>query len=304
MATVLFVHAHPDDETLATGVSLAHLAARGHDVRVLTMTLGEEGEVIPEDLRHLAADRDDRLGPFRREELRGAMETLGVRHAVLGEDPEAGILSRYRDSGMAGTPSVTRPDAFANANVTDAAAMVLEHVADVRPDVVVTYDAEGGYRHPDHIQAHRVTCAAVATLAETEQPALYAVQTPRSWAREDRAWLAGHPVPREQGWRVLGADEPFPASVVPDLIVTRAVVDADAIPRQAAALRHHRTQVTVVDGCYALSNGIAARLSGREGFVRLDPTIGHPAPAGPDDAAGRGAQAGRQRHTPLVQDEP
>ena len=102
---VLFVHAHPDDESLATGISLAHLSAAGHDVRVLTMTLGEEGEVIPPELRHLAADAEDRLGPYRREELRSAMQGLGVAHRVLGEDPGSGVLSLYRDSGMAVTPS-------------------------------------------------------------------------------------------------------------------------------------------------------------------------------------------------------
>ena len=69
----LFVHAHPDDETLATGVALASLVRAGHDVHLLTCTLGEEGEVIPTELRHLAADADDALGPYRRGELRAAM---------------------------------------------------------------------------------------------------------------------------------------------------------------------------------------------------------------------------------------
>ncbi len=123
-AVLLFVHAHPDDETLATGVSLAHHRAAGHGVHVLTCTLGEEGEVIPPELAHLAADRDDTLGRWRREELRRAMAALGVQHQVLGEDPASGVPSRYRDSGMAGTASAADPRAFVNADAEEAAALV------------------------------------------------------------------------------------------------------------------------------------------------------------------------------------
>jgi N-acetyl-1-D-myo-inositol-2-amino-2-deoxy-alpha-D-glucopyranoside deacetylase len=314
MATVLFVHAHPDDETLATGIALAHLRDAGHDARVLAMTLGEEGEVIPPELRHLAADREDRLGPYRREELRAAMATLDVAHSVLGADPGAGILSRYRDSGMAGTPSALRPDAFANADITEVAGHVADHITAVRADIVVTYDRHGGYQHPDHVQTHLVTCAAVRSVPNGTRPALYAVLTPRSWALEDRAWLAGHDVPRSQGWRVRTLDEPFPPAVVPDPLVTHAVVEAGALTRQVEALHAHRTQVTVVDHCYALSNNIAARLSGREGFALLDPTTGDLVAGYPRDAMAQGGAddpahdpahgaAPVYRHRPLVQDE-
>jgi N-acetyl-1-D-myo-inositol-2-amino-2-deoxy-alpha-D-glucopyranoside deacetylase len=275
---LLFVHAHPDDETLATGVALAHHARLGHEVHVLTCTLGEEGEVIPPELSHLASDRDDALGPWRREELRRAMAVLGVDHAVLGEDPARGVLSRWRDSGMAGTPTADHPLAFVRADLGEAAALVADAVRRTRARVVVTYDAHGGYGHPDHIQAHRVTCAAVASIGATERPLLYAAVTPRSWAREDRAWLAQRR-PGDPVWRVPRPDEPFPPSVVDDGSVTHEIVDAEAAAAQAAALREHRTQVTVGDGCYALSNGIAARLSGREGYALLDPDTGALVPA-------------------------
>ena len=275
---LLFVHAHPDDESLATGVALAHHARQGHEVHVLTCTLGEEGEVIPADLAHLASDRDDVLGPWRREELRRAMATLGVHHRVLGEDPGRGVLSRWRDSGMAGTPTAANPAAFVNADPAEAAALVAAVVAEVRPSVVVTYDAHGGYGHPDHIQAHRVTCAAVAGLPEHERPALYAVVTPRSWALEDRAWLEEH-VPAGSGWRVPGPGDPFPPSVVDDGAVTHEIVDPSVLPLQTAALREHRTQVSVGEGCFALSNDVAARLPGREGFALLDPSTGGLVPA-------------------------
>ena len=159
---------------------------------MLTCTLGEEGEVIPPELAHLASDRDDSLGPWRREELRGAMAAMGVHHRVLGEDPSGGVLSVYRDSGMAGTPTAANPAAFVNADPAEAAAMVADVIAQTGATVVVTYDEHGGYGHPDHIQTHRVTCAAVTSLPERERPDLYAVLTPRSWAVEDRAWLAEH----------------------------------------------------------------------------------------------------------------
>ena len=274
MARLLFVHAHPDDETLTCGTTMAHHVAAGDEVHVLTCTLGEEGEVIPPDLAHLEGAPGDPLGAWRREELREAMRRLGVAHAVLGEDPLSGALSRYRDSGMAGMPGADHPRAFAGADVAEAAALVARHVRSLRPDVVVTYDEHGGYRHPDHIQTHRVTLAALAGLAEAERPALaYEIVTPRSWAEEDREWLRAH-VPSGGVLVVPGHDDPFPPSVVDDDQVTHVVIDPDQVDAQAHALEAHRSQLSVHDGYYALSNDIAARLGGREGFRRIDPARG------------------------------
>lgn len=286
---LLLVHAHPDDETLTTGVTMAHHVDRGDDVHVLTCTLGEEGEVIPPDLAHLAADREDRLGPWRREELRAAMAELGVTHEVLGEDGYAAVPSRYRDSGMAGTASADHPRAFVRADPEEVVARVAAVIARVRPDVIITYDRNGGYGHPDHIRAHQVTCAAVAGLG-SDAPPLYAVLTPISWAREDRAWLSEHIDPAT-GWTVPAPEDPFPPSVRPDDEITRVVIDPGVVPRQEAALRRHRTQVIVGPGCYALSNRIAARLPGREAFAPLDSrtgvTMGEPAGTGPAGRPGR-----------------
>jgi N-acetyl-1-D-myo-inositol-2-amino-2-deoxy-alpha-D-glucopyranoside deacetylase len=287
-AALLLVHAHPDDEMLTTGVTMARHVRDGHRVHVLTCTLGEEGEVIPAELQHLDSQHDDALGPHRREELRAAMDALGVTHEVLGEDPDAGRLSVYRDSGMAGVDLPPRPDTFVRADLEVAAAMVADVVRRVRPAAVVTYDEHGGYLHPDHVQTHRVTCAAVASLPAGERPLLYAVLTPASWAREDREWLRAQP-PRE-GWTLPDPDGDYPPSVVDDRVVTHEVVEPDLVGAQAGALRHHVTQVTVAaDGrTFALSNDIAARLSGREGFALLDPLTGRPAAAPPGaDPAGR-----------------
>ena len=279
--SLLFVHAHPDDETLTAGLTMARYVRAGHPVHVLTCTLGEEGEVIPPELQHLDAAHDDVLGAHRLGELRAAMAVLGVTHEVLGADPAAGALSRFRDSGMAGTPSAANPEAFANADVDEVAALVADVVRRVRPAAVVTYDEHGCYGHPDHIQTHRVTCAAIASLPPEERPDLYAVLLPESWARQDRVWLADHP-PTDAGWALPDPDGDYPPSVVADDLVTHEVVCPELVPVQAAALREHVTQVTVAPSgdVYALSNDIAARIPGREGFARLDPATGRLAPVG------------------------
>ncbi|WP_237565346.1 N-acetyl-1-D-myo-inositol-2-amino-2-deoxy-alpha-D-glucopyranoside deacetylase [Ornithinimicrobium cavernae] len=271
---VVAVHAHPDDETLATGVALAHHVARGDVVHVITCTLGEEGEVIPSDLAHL--EGDPALGPHRAGELDRAMAELGVEHSYLAAGASRDSKPRWRDSGMAGSPAAAHPRAFAGASVAEAAELLAERLALLLPDLVLTYDAQGGYGHPDHIQTHRVTVAAVASLPERVRPRLYAVLTPRSWAREDRAWLAEH-VPAN-GLSVPAADDPFPPSVVDDDLVTHEVVDPAVLAAQVRALRQHVTQVTVLEDApapyYALSNDIAARLAGREGYTELDPRTG------------------------------
>ena len=272
---VVAVHAHPDDETLATGVALAHHVARGDQVHVITCTLGEEGEVIPADLAHLEGDPS--LGPHRAGELHRAMAALGVEHDYLATGSSRLSKPRWRDSGMAGSSAAGHPLAFAGAPVGQAADLLAERLGILLPDLVLTYDAQGGYGHPDHIQTHRVTVAAVASLPQRVRPRLYAVLTPASWAREDRAWLAEH-VPAGAGLTVPAPDDPFPPSVVDDDLVTHAVVDPAVVTAQVAALREHATQVSVRDDAdapyYALSNDIAARLPGREGYAEIDPETG------------------------------
>lgn len=277
-ARMVFVHAHPDDESLATGVAIAHHVAAGDEVHVLTCTLGEQGEVIPKELGHLDADHEDTLGQFRRDELRAAMTAIGARSTVLGEDLATGRQSRWRDSGMAGTASARDPRAWVQADPQQAVAAVAAVLDEIDPDLVITYDAHGGYGHPDHIRTHEVTRAAVSARPPQRRPALFGTFTPRSWAREDREVLAATDQVRALGWSLPTGD--FPPSVVDDSVVTHAVLDEVAVERQTEALRHHRTQVTLGPrGTYALSNDIAARLAGREGYARLDPHTGEPVPA-------------------------
>jgi N-acetyl-1-D-myo-inositol-2-amino-2-deoxy-alpha-D-glucopyranoside deacetylase len=273
---LLLVHAHPDDETLTTGVAIAHHVARGDDVHVLTCTLGEEGEVIPPAFAHLEG-AGDALAAHRRVELTRALGVLGATHHLLGASGTSAEPA-FRDSGMAGSAAAADPRALAGAPLDVVAAAVRGVVERVRPDVVVTYDAGGGYGHPDHVRTHEATRRAVASLGE-RAPVLLAVLVPLTWAVEDREWLLGN-VPDGEGWVVPGEGNPYAANVVPDDVVTRAVVDAEAERVRTRALREHETQVAVGEGWYALSNRYVFRLAGREGYARLDPATGRPLPEG------------------------
>ena len=142
MATVAFLHAHPDDEALATGGTMARLVDEGHRVVLIAATRGEEGEPVPGVL-----DDDEALGDRRTAELHAAAGILGVhRLAFLG----------YRDSGMADDPANDHPDCFWQADVAAAAERLGGLLDGEDPDLLVVYDPSGGYGHPDHIQVHRV----------------------------------------------------------------------------------------------------------------------------------------------------
>jgi N-acetyl-1-D-myo-inositol-2-amino-2-deoxy-alpha-D-glucopyranoside deacetylase len=181
---LLLVHAHPDDETIGTGATMARYAAEGALVTLVTCTLGEEGEVLVPELEHLAADRDDALGAHRVEELAAAMEALRVEdHRFLGGP------GRWRDSGMIGTPANEHPRCFWQADLDEAVRELVAVVREVRPQVVVTYDDNGGYGHPDHIQAHRVTVAAVDAAGDPG----YAPEVGEPWQASKLYWTA---VPR------------------------------------------------------------------------------------------------------------
>src|ERR1700686_948079 len=154
MATAVFFHAHPDDEAISTGGTMARMAAEGHRVILVTATRGELGEV-PEGL--LAPGED--LAERRALELAAACEVLGVaRHEYLG----------YQDSGMAGEPTNDDPSSFWRADVDEAAARLAAILDEEHAQVFVTYDENGGYGHPDHIQVHRVGLRA-AERAGTER---------------------------------------------------------------------------------------------------------------------------------------
>ncbi|MFC9221179.1 N-acetyl-1-D-myo-inositol-2-amino-2-deoxy-alpha-D-glucopyranoside deacetylase [Streptomyces hygroscopicus] len=255
---LLLVHAHPDDESINNGATMAKYAAEGAHVTLVTCTLGEEGEVIPPALAHLAADRDDALGPHRIGELAAAMDALGVQdHRFLGGP------GRYRDSGMMGAPQNDRPDCFWQADLDEAAGYLVAVVREVRPQVLVTYDADGGYGHPDHIQAHRVAMRAVELAADPDF-------RPDLGAPHDIAKVYWNCVPRsavEEGFarlRAAGRDSPFPGvatvddvpGVVEDAEVTASVDGTAQAGAKAAAMRAHATQIAVEGPFFALSNDL------------------------------------------------
>ena len=164
---LLLVHAHPDDESIGQGATMARYVAEGIGVTLVTCTGGEMGEILVPEMEHMAADKDDTLADQRKIELTNAMKALGVSdHRYLGG------FGRYRDSGMqwhADGHAVAADDvhenAFWNADLTEAAAHLVEVIREVRPQVLVTYDEFGGYGHPDHIQAHRVATYAASLAA-------------------------------------------------------------------------------------------------------------------------------------------
>lgn len=254
---LLFVHAHPDDETLTTGATIARYAALGAQVQVLTCTLGEEGEVIGEQWAQLAVDHADQLGGYRIAELTAALRELGVdRPRFLGG------AGRWRDSGMADAPP-RRGRRFVDGDVAEQTAAVAAAIDDLRPHVVVTYDPQGGYGHPDHIHTHRVTTAAV-DAAQWEVPKFYWTVTSAAAMAEELAELTDVPA----GWtRVSGDDIWFG---VADDAIDAALDVTEHLPAKIAALRAHATQVQVSpDGrACALSNGVALPVGATE-FYKL-----------------------------------
>jgi N-acetyl-1-D-myo-inositol-2-amino-2-deoxy-alpha-D-glucopyranoside deacetylase len=259
---LLFVHAHPDDESLSTGATIAYYADRGADVRVVTCTLGEEGEVIGDTYALLAVDHADQLGGYRISELSRALAILGA-----GEPRFLGGPGRWRDSGMDGTPPGRHPR-FADAGDV-AVVQLTEIIDDFRPHVVVTYDPGGGYGHPDHRQANAVTTAAIAASG-WDVPKFY-------WAVLSNTGIAealSSPVDVPEGWV-----RPQPDDIdfgFPDEDID-AVVDASGfVAVKAAALAAHATQVLVSpDGrTCALSNNIALPIVGQEHYVLASGTAG------------------------------
>lgn len=282
---MVLVHAHPDDETIGTGATMARYASEGAHVTLLTCTLGELGEVLVPELEGIAADRADQLGGYRIAELAAAMRELGVTdHRYLGG---AGY---WRDSGMMGTAGNDDPRAFWSCatdperfdRAVDQAAAVLR---EIRPQVVITYDGNGGYGHPDHIMAHRVAMAAVDRAAEAGAggdpwavPKVYWAIVPKS------ALQSGLEALRAAGdmtaFNGVDSVDDLPMGN-PDEDVT-SVVDGTAFAEQKrAAMRAHATQIAVDGMFFALSNNVGQRLMTIEYFQLVRGAV-----AGPRDENG------------------
>jgi N-acetyl-1-D-myo-inositol-2-amino-2-deoxy-alpha-D-glucopyranoside deacetylase len=265
---LLFVHAHPDDESLSNGATIAHYTARGAHVSVVTCTLGEEGEVIGERWAELAVDHADQLGGYRIGELTAALRALGV-----GEPIYLGGAGRWRDSGMAGTAK-RRRQRFIDADEREAVGALVAIIREQRPHVVVTYDPNGGYGHPDHVHTHTVTAAAVAAAGSTDD------YPGEPWAVPKFYWSVLAVSAFEAGWRALNRNDLRPEWTIPPTEEfdfgysdedIDAVVDADPDARaaKAAALAAHITQVIVgpTGRACALSNNMALPILAQEHYV-------------------------------------
>ncbi|MDT0321828.1 N-acetyl-1-D-myo-inositol-2-amino-2-deoxy-alpha-D-glucopyranoside deacetylase [Streptomyces millisiae] len=270
-AGVLLVHAHPDDESINNGVTMAACVAAGVRVTLVTCTLGEEGEVIPPALTHLAADRDDRLGPHRATELAAAMRALGVRdHRLLGG------AGRWRDSGMLGLPQNDHPDAFWGADLDAAAADLAAVIDEVRPRVLITYDPNGGYGHPDHIQAHRVAMRGAEVADHRVERVLWNC-VPRGEAETRLAALRATGPGRFAG---VAEVSDIPGVVADDQVALAVPPTPATLAAKRAAMAAHATQIEVEGDVFALSNGLAQPLWATE-YYRL--AAGTPLPPGATD---------------------
>ena len=264
---LLLVHAHPDDETTGTGAAMARYAAEGTHVTLVTCTLGEEGEVLVPELAQLAAAEGDQLGGYRYHELSLAMRELGVTDYRLLGGP-----GRWRDSGMMGLPTNDAPRAFWQADLKEATQELVAVVREIRPQVLVTYDENGGYGHPDHIQSHRVAMAAVDAAAD---PA-FAPETGDPWAVPKVYWNViprsaiqrGIDIMIEAGesnlFGVTSADEL--EFVVPDEVVTAIVDGGEWLPRKIAAMRAHASQIAADGPFFALMEKVGESAFGQEFF--------------------------------------
>ena len=254
---LLLVHAHPDDETINNGATMAMYAALGAEVTLVTCTRGEEGEVLVSELSHLASSQSDLLGVHRETELRDAMIALGVKDfRFLGNGSV-----KYRDSGMMGTEPNNRPDVFWQADLDSAAAHLVSVINEVKPHVLITYDEIGGYGHPDHIQAHRVAMRA-SELAQWKISKIYWNAMPKSVLAEGIAKM------KEIGSDFFGAesvdDLPF---AKPDELVTSVVHASEFVPQKLAAMKAHATQIALDGPFFALSNNLGLSVWGDEYYT-------------------------------------
>ena len=257
---LLLVHAHPDDETINNGVTMAKYAEAGAAVTLVTCTRGEEGEVLVTELANLASDKDDKLGEHREIELKDAMAQLGINDFRFLGTPN----KKWRDSGMMGTPQNERGDVFWQADLDEASLELVKIILEIKPQVLITYDEFGGYGHPDHIKAHRVAMRATELAAEQgwQVSKIYWNTMPRSVIQ------MGIEKMKEVGSDFFGAqsadDLPF---AKPDELVTTVVNAPEYVPQKLAAMKAHATQISEDGPFFALSKNLGLSVWGDEYYT-------------------------------------
>ena len=264
---MLLIHAHPDDESIATGITMAKYASLGAQVTLVTCTLGEEGEILLPDIALLAADKDDKLGEHRQAELGEAMKILGISDWRL-----LGGAGRFRDSGMIGTPPNENPACFWRTDLLEASVELVKIIRETRPQVAITYDDFGSYGHPDHLQANRIThYAAVLAAVPSFKPELG-----EPWEIKKIYWtamsrnvmragiMALRAAGETTGFAEIDPDElPFATD---DALITTEIDGPEFVQAKMDALRAHATQVSVEGGFFALSNNLGAQIFATEHF--------------------------------------
>ena len=246
---MLLVHAHPDDETINNGATMAKYAAEGVQVTLVTCTRGEEGEVLVESLANLASSRDDKLGEHREIELKKAMVHLGVKDFRFLGSPN----KKWRDSGMIGTTQNERKDVFWQADLTEAAQELVNIILEIKPQVLITYDEFGGYGHPDHIKANQVAMLA-AELASNQGWKISKIY----WNTMPKSVIQmGIDKMKEVGSSFFGADsvEDLPFAK-PDELVTSVIKAPDYVEQKLEAMKAHETQISIDGPFFALSNNL------------------------------------------------
>ncbi len=268
--TLMVVHAHPDDEAIGTGGMFARYAAEGVRTVLVTCTLGEEGEIVVPEL-----DTDENhaiLGEIRRRELEEAVAALGI------SDLE---VLPYRDSGMIGRPSNEHPDCFNKADRHEAIGRLVRLVRHYRPHVLVTYNEQGGYGHPDHLMAHAIT---VDTFDAAGDPQRYpGVGTP--WTPFKLYYIAFRRSLYMTAWETMRArghktplDDPEfdPERFVDDPRATTRIVIKPFLRQKLAALRAHQTQIKPDWPFLAIPDDLREELLADEHFVRIQSRVAHP----------------------------
>jgi N-acetyl-1-D-myo-inositol-2-amino-2-deoxy-alpha-D-glucopyranoside deacetylase len=266
---LLLVHAHPDDETINNGVTMAKYAVEGVYVTLVTCTRGEEGEVLVESLKNLASDKDDKLGDHREIELKDAMIELGISDFRFLGSPN----KKWRDSGMIGAPQNERKDVFWQSDLDEAANELVKVILEIKPQVMITYDEFGGYGHPDHIKAHQVAMRAAEISANQgwQITKIYWNTMPRSVLQTSIDKM------KEVGSEFFGAesadDMPFAKD---DELVTSVVKAQEYVPQKLAAMKAHATQISVDGPFFALSNNLGLSVWADEYYTLVKGEIAPP----------------------------
>ncbi len=261
--TMMAVHAHPDDECITTGGVLCKYSDEGVETVVVTCTGGEAGEIA-----HPSLATPETLAAVRTRELAEALRILGVRHhRTLG----------YRDSGMMSTPDNRHPDAFWRADLDEATGKLVALVRELRPQVIIAYNENGDYGHPDHINAHRI---AVAAYYAAGDPNRYPEQGLSPWKPSKlyySAWPRSHRVLMTRLLAEAGLPDPWgeddPEWTVPDEDVTTRVDVAAYTARRRAALMAHKTQVPEDSAWMTVPEAIWSQLDAEETFRRAHSRI-------------------------------